>query len=456
VNVQQLRKQAKELVKAARSGDADALRRLGGREPILARAQLVTAREHGYVSWPALVAAAEADAEGFVLAATDRQRHRAEAMLEARPEIERDPWASLVLGRGWSGDPNTPGGPRSWSPLLYACHSVFAPHAVVRELLDRGADPNRRFATDWGETTALYGAAGVVHDAEITRLLLEAGADPDDNESLYHSMEAESPECSRLLLEHGATTRGTNALLHALDFDRIERVQLLLEHGADPDDGALVAGAARRGRDPEFLRLLAVHGADLDRPGGEEWRGDDPPRTGYQHAVLRGNEELAQTLADLGASTALDPNDAAVAAFARGERPAGSLPEDLDPAQQEVLIIAAMTGRLEEVLEVVGPRFSGCADGSPPGTLLHHAAWYGNTRAVEKLLEHGADPAASSDADFSTPAAWAALGSSWWRSPGHDYVGVMEVLVAAGAELEPRFADVAQGPLADWFEHRGA
>ncbi len=60
MNLEQLRKQAKELVRAARAGDEQALERLGGREPILARAQLVLAREHGYPSWPALVAAARA------------------------------------------------------------------------------------------------------------------------------------------------------------------------------------------------------------------------------------------------------------------------------------------------------------------------------------------------------------------------------------------------------------
>ena len=45
MNLEQLRKQAKELVKAARSGDREALDRLEGREPILANAQLVLARE---------------------------------------------------------------------------------------------------------------------------------------------------------------------------------------------------------------------------------------------------------------------------------------------------------------------------------------------------------------------------------------------------------------------------
>ena len=45
MNLEQLRKQAKGLVKAARAGDERAVARLGEREPILARAQLVIARE---------------------------------------------------------------------------------------------------------------------------------------------------------------------------------------------------------------------------------------------------------------------------------------------------------------------------------------------------------------------------------------------------------------------------
>ena len=132
MDLDQLRKQAKELVRAARAGEPEALERLGGREPILARAQLVLAREHGYASWPRLVAAAEAGADALVVAATEDRRARAEAMLEARPELAEDPWVGLVLGRGWDGDPNEPGGPRGWPPLNYACQSVFAPRGLVR------------------------------------------------------------------------------------------------------------------------------------------------------------------------------------------------------------------------------------------------------------------------------------------------------------------------------------
>jgi ankyrin repeat protein len=452
MNLEQLRKQAKELVRAARAGDEAALARLDGREPILARAQLVLAREHGYASWPALVAAAEANVDAFVLAATDGRRARAEAVLAARPEIERDPWAALVLGREWAGDPSAPGGPRGWAPLLYVCHSVFAPAALARELLERGADPDAYFVNEYGRMSALYGAAGVVHDPELTRVLLDAGANPDDNESLYHATEDPDPACLALLLEHGARTSDTNALAHALDEERLEHVRLLLDAGADPNERANLAHAVRRGRGPEYVRLLAAHGADLNQPGGETWRGNVPLRTPYQHAVLRGRDDVAEVLAELGADTHVDPADAAVAAIARGEHPAAPVPAELDPDPQEVLILAALRGRLELVVEQVGADFRGVVGGSPEGTLLHHAAWVGDPDLVAELLTRGADPIARSGAEFDTPLAWAALASQWGE--GRDFVAVAELLTAAGAELEPRFLDVAEGPLHDWLEER--
>jgi ankyrin repeat protein len=445
VNLEQLRKQAKELTRAARAGDDDALARLDGREPTLAHAQLALAREQGYPSWPALVAAAEADAESFVLAATGRQRTRAEAMLAARPEIADDPWAALVLGRAWRGDPGTPGGPRGWAPLLYVCHSSFPSATLARELLDRGADPNVTFENEYGHMSALYGAAGVAHDPELTRVLLEAGADPDDGESLYHATESPSTACLELLLAHGAMTSGTNALAHALDDERLEHVRLLLEAGADPNEHAHVAHAVRRGRGPEFVRLLAEHGADPARPGGETWRGNVPLRTPYQHARLRGRDDVADTLAELGASTAIDPADAAVESLARGERPTTPLPESFDVDQQEVIVLAALRGRLDAVVDAVGPGFRGVVGGSPEGSLVEHAAWVGDAVLVERLLGLGAEPGSA--------LGWAAHGSGNHGAPG-DYIAVAELLVAAGSPVEPGLLDDAAGPLYAWLDDR--
>jgi hypothetical protein len=387
-------------------------------------------------------------AEAFVLAATARQRTRAEALLASHPEIADDTWAGLVLGRAWQGDPNAPGGPRGWAPLLYVCHSCFPSADLARELLARGADPNASFENEYGSMSALYGAAGVAHNPELTRVLLEAGADPDDGESLYHATESASPACLELLLAHGAETRHTNALAHALDDERLDHVRLLLAAGADPNEGALVAHAVRRGRGPDVVRLLAEHGADLDRPGGETWRGNVPLRTPYQHARLRARDEVADTLAELGASTHVDPADAAVEALARGERPTTPLPEALDVDVQEVLALTALRGHLDAVVEAVGPGFRGVVGGSPEGSLLEHAAWMGDAGLMERLLALGAEPGAA--------LGWAAHGSRNHRVPARDYVAVAELLVAAGVPLEPTLLDDAEGLLYAWLEEHVA
>jgi ankyrin repeat protein len=396
----------------------------------------------------------EQPVDAFVVAATSQNETRARRMLAAQPEIAADPWAALVLGRPWRGDPNAPAGPRGWAPLLYACHSPFASAGVVRDLLDRGADPNAYFVNEYGRMSALYGAAGVVHDPERTRLLLEAGADPNDGESPYHSIDSPSTACLELLLSHGAAVDGTNALARALDESRYDHVKLMLDAGGDAG-GPLVAHAVRRGCGPELIRLLVEHGGDVDGLGGETWRGDVPLRTPYQHAIIRGRDDLAEVLAELGASTDVAPEDRSVAAIARGETPPVPLPRQLDPDAQEVVIMAALEGHVEVVLATFGPEFRGVVGGSPEGTLLHHAAWVGDAAVVRLLLERGAHVDAASGAEFDTPLAWAVLASQYHALPGRDYVAVGEALVAAGAVIEPGFTDVAEGPLHDWLDDEG-
>src|SRR3954462_14040894 len=102
--------------------------------------------------------------EEFLRAATSGRCSAARRLLN--DEIAADSWAGLVLGRGWDGDVSEPGGPLGWAPLLYVTHSCFAPVALAASLLERGADPN-------------------------------------DGESVYHSVEASAPDCLALLLAHG-------------------------------------------------------------------------------------------------------------------------------------------------------------------------------------------------------------------------------------------------------------
>ncbi len=373
----------------------------------------------------------------FVLAATSGRRARAEALLAADPAIARDPWARLVLGEGWDGDASEPGGPRGWAPLLYVCFSVFASADLARELLARGADPNVTFKNEYGDMPALYGAAGVIHDPELTRVLLEAGANADDGESPYHATEARDPDCLRLVLEYGGNPEPI-VLAHALDYDHPGHVKVLLAAGADA--GELLPFAVRRGRGPDILRLLVEHGAQLEARGGEDWRKPTRRRTAYQHAVLRGREDSAHTLAELGAETHVDDDDLAVAAITRGETPA-TVPTDLDYDQQEVLILYALSDGMAHVVDLYGPDFRGVVGGSPEGSLLEHVGWVGHAEHARFLVGAGA---AIGDA-FE----WCVHGSQNHAIAGRDYVGVAEAL---GAVIEERRLEQADGPLAEWLE----
>ena len=80
--------------------------------------------------------------------------------------------------------------PYDGDALVYLCLSKYLrldktrSEAFLRAataLLDAGADPNTGFTAkdEYGDfETALYGAAAVAQHAELTRLLLERGADP--------------------------------------------------------------------------------------------------------------------------------------------------------------------------------------------------------------------------------------------------------------------------------------
>jgi hypothetical protein len=108
-----------------------------------------------------------------------------------------------------------------------------------------------------------------------------------------------------------------------------------------------------------MVQLLAERRASLDRRGGE-W--STPPsqyRTAYANAVLRGRTDIVALLTELGASTELSPGDRAVAALARGERPDGPFAEQLDADSQEVIILGALSGQLERVVDALGLTFSG-------------------------------------------------------------------------------------------------
>jgi hypothetical protein len=184
-DLDQLKRQAKELLRSARAGEAGALARfrllpafgsLGqeqlSRTPLaLHDAQSVLAREYGFPSWKvlgehvALLTLQFGDAvREFVEAATDGRKDRAERLLQLHPGIAGASFhVALVMGdaeraNAWlTKNPalaHGAKGPRGWDPLLYVCHTSLRQGsaadpagllAIARRLLELGADPNTRF-----------------------------------------------------------------------------------------------------------------------------------------------------------------------------------------------------------------------------------------------------------------------------------------------------------------------
>jgi len=477
LNLDQARRQAKELLRSARAGSPDALARLrDDREPRLADAQRAVAQDLGFSSWGALVHHVEASR-------SDREQRRArlvEAALDGRPEIaerllEHDPSlasagldVALVLGdhaavtRALEADPALISRDiRGRKPLSHACHSAFlrpaSPRApgvrrVVALLLDHGADVNETFANEFGDMPVLYGAAGVAHDPETTRLLLDRGANPNDGESLYHSMEAEDVDCAELLLARGATVRDTNALGYAISMHSVAKVRLLLEKGdLRPEDPELRDSLLHAGN-PEMVRMLLAHGADLDAR-------DAHGRTPYMRASRFRDPTTKELLAAAGASTELDPVTDYMGAIVRGELDRAAAikrahPQlELTPDDREDLPRWASAGEDEIVARLLDAGVPIDAPGFDNGTALHYAAMWGHPSTVELLLARGADIHARAGEAFArgNALAWAAWGSrNLWIGPqrADGYLAVTTILLDAGSLVDDAMIEVASDELA--------
>jgi ankyrin repeat protein len=332
-NIDHLKRQAKDLLVLYRSRDLTAIARFRSALPAAAGkddqaisqlglrlhdAQSCLAREYGFSSWADLksfVEVSNAQAinlsqsvlnwlrliyAGDIAGGANRARPSVAArLLKENPSlIGDDPYVACAIGdlaklrqatkesQTWV---NTPGGPLNLPTLVAVTHSSLLRladfcdplRASAKFLLDAGADPNQAAGSRWppaslsepSETfrlSALYGAAGQNHDPELTRLLLEAGADPNDNESLYHSLESRA--CTRLLLDAGARIAGSNALYRVLDLDDIDALRLLLSRGANANEpatssptadwGSPLLWAIRRRRSRDHISALLDAGAD--------------------------------------------------------------------------------------------------------------------------------------------------------------------------------------------------
>ena len=433
-----LRRQAKRLLRAAREGTSEALQRFATTLPAardlplaalaqhplrLHDAQSVIAREHGLRSWTELKryvewarsAAAERLSRwlGFVFEGQARERALALRMLGEEPSlVSGDPWLACVIGdfarieRALAADPdfaNRPGGPWSMPALAAVTSSQLIRErgfedrllASARLLIGHGADVNGRwtdprFPDD--PLSVLYGAAGRTHHAGMTALLLEAGANPNDNESLYHSVESKDVSCTRLLLAAGARVEGTNAVARSLDYDRPEALQLLLAKRKGPPEAHWLHHALLRGRSLAHIRALVEAGANL---GARDRAGTSV----YAFASRMGREDVMTLLRERGVAELLTAEEAFVAACARGDEPtakamlraAPDMLSHLSEAQLKAMPQLAAIGRSEAVRTMLALGWPREIKEGWQATALNLAIFSGDAAMTRLLLEQGAD-----------------------------------------------------------------
>src|SRR5881398_1172366 len=465
-NLDQLKRQAKELLQA-------------GRAPALHDAQTLIAREYGFASWNKLREHVEevtlefdAAVNEFLEAATDGRGRSAERILALHPGIgHANLYTALVLGDAprvearLQQDPSLatkPGGPRGWEPIHYVCYTAMAHDsplpgravglaAIARRLIASGVDPNTRFP--WlhhnVRRPVLWGASRMVRALPLVQTLLDAGADPNDGVTLPLAASAGDIPVLEALRARGANvdqawaTDGATSLYAILHWTRIpEGVMWLLEHGADPnavfaENGETPLHVVARAWDVSLAEAMVAHGAEIGRP-----RADG--RTPYAVAELNGNRAVADWLLEQGASPELSAVDRLVAACSRGDRKAAEAllatnPELRNEITDDHYIAFHQAAERNDVGALEAMLACGFDPNRPDAgigkTALHSAAMEGCPDAVRVLLTHGASVHVRDREFKGQPLIWAAEGSRQGRE-GRDFATVGKLLLDAGSPVE--------------------
>ena len=295
----------------------------------LADAQLHLARHYGFPSWPRLKRyvelvrsyrrapdevpeQAQPQDEFLRLACLtygqdDPQRQaRAAGMLADEPTLGADDiWVAATrcdvdglrrLLEDNSGLASREGGPFEWAPLAYLAYARHDPDvseaatlASAQLLLDHGADPDTGYL--WhglpSPFTALTGCFGEgeggpgnqpahPHGLALARLLLEAGADANDAQTLYNRMFRPDDSHLRLLFEFGLGTGDGGPWKRRLGPAAMGPAEML---------AGQLAWAVLHGMDAR-VELLAAHGVDLDTKLDDFGGAGE---TAYEAAVVSGH-----------------------------------------------------------------------------------------------------------------------------------------------------------------------
>ena len=453
LNLDQLRHQAKDLLRAAKAGDADALNELRtvSERDTLDSAQLAVAWRYGFASWAKLKTGVEArnvelaeQAIAFCQASVNRIGV-AVRMLEATPELARYSSATaVVLGdaarvaEDLRRDPSlaTRTDPRwGWSPLHLACASRWCQLdsaradgllAVAKLLLEAGVDPTATTSgrrADWTPLRCVIASANSgPSNRPLAELLLERGAVPNDHDLYLAGFAHDRHQLLPMLIAKTPNLAevAEQALAAPISNDDTESARMLLTAGADPnhykdDDGQpvpIVWAALEAGCGREFLELLLDHRADPNAAGPDE-------RTPYQFATAGGQTELAGLLRRRGAADSATAVDRFLSACRRADRADAEqllndqpgVLERLSDEERAAIFRAAEHGETAAVGLMLDLGFPLETRGDDGGTALHAAAYSGSTQTVRLLLDRGADIEARDTTWNDTPLGWAAVGS---------------------------------------------
>jgi ankyrin repeat protein len=463
----QLRKRARELQKAVRAGDRRALALVAEHNPraevrgfALHQAQLVVARRYGFTSWPHLSRHLEIingrawnfteesgpspAGERFLRLAclnfaTDgpERRARAVALVAADPAL---PATSLAVaaacadveavGRHLAADPAAAvrrADPYGWSPLMYQAYARHDPSigraetlATARLLLDAGAEVNdgRFFGglpTPFTVLTGLF--AGNTRElpahpwaVPFAEVLLAAGADPNDGQTLYNRMFDPADDHLEVLFAHGLGRRDGGPWRRLLG-DQVESpavmLAALLDYAVSHDQRARVA-------------LMARNGVDVTGPLTTVRSYNDTGRTPIEVALRNGNRALADDLRGRGATEpALTPVDAFIGAALAGDAAAvaATAPEIVAAARTArpgVIVWAAGLRRTTSVELLVAAGFDIDALGRSDvpaeqrwHTALHAAVECDDAALARRLLDLGAGLSSRDERFHATPLDWA-------------------------------------------------
>lgn len=376
----------------------------------------------------------------FVLACATGEVEAVKERLEREPELATRPL-----------------GPRNWVPLAYVAYSLLArkhdgrAERITRVgtlLLERGADPNSGYRSEPGKDgksyafPVLYACIHVSDNLALAERLLEAGADPNDEQSLYHAAERFDLDALELLHRYGLEPGWLSyCMLHQIDVGFVPGVRWFLEHGADPNvmhpwGLSALHWAIQRPGNGKMVELLLAHGADSQQqtPDGLSPLDLAERRHGRTDVVAA----LERHGSLRGARTPLD--ELVVAAAYGDEARARSLlcaaPEllaTLRDADRALVSAFAESGNCEGALILARLGFDLDAPSWMGMTALHWAACRGNPRLLLGLLDAGV-PFRSAPG-FGTPLhsavkqRWTSFG---YRPGESDYVGVVKVLLDAG------------------------